>query len=119
MPRQKRDFKGDNPALTFLSSQGAIPATPPHRSSASTALKVPQEEPSTGREPKRQALLDGARSKRFSMAVQPSLYEDLELAAILGRTNINDLCNKILTEYIDSNQEKIERFREMSKEFFD
>lgn len=107
----KKSFKDDNPALSFISAN-QMDSEPVQSSPVQDVLEGIIQTV-TDMESKKEE----PRSKRFSLAVQPFLYDDLSIAATMYRTNLNELCNSILIDYVNGKKNQIEKFRELSKQF--
>lgn len=69
-----------------------------------------EEEKRKGRPP-----VNRETKKRISLAVFPSVYEDIGKIAYVDRDTISNLIGKCLEEYIKKNQDKIEEYNRLKK----
>lgn len=124
MAAYKKNFKTtDNPAMNFIT----LTQTPQLPSSAREEGKTSSSMAGAGNAPQSPPEASGAirvlthaleekRSKRFSLAVPPSLFDDLSTATGCERTNLNNLCIEILQAYVEENRGRIDRFRDLTNQ---
>ncbi len=53
--------------------------------------------------------------KRISLAILPSLYDSVGKIAYVDRESISEIVSKLLEEYVNCNQEKIEEYDRIKK----
>lgn len=50
------------------------------------------------------------KSKRLNLLIRPTLHRDITKLSVMERISTNELINRLLTEYIEQNQEKIKQY---------
>ena len=63
--------------------------------------------------PGRPPLEIETKTKRLNLLLLPSLFQDLEKLSTMKRTSVNNLINVVLKEYVEENQNLIEKYIEL------
>lgn len=58
---------------------------------------------------------DRETKKRVSLAVLPSLYEDIQKIAYVERKSISEIVSKCLEEYAEKNKDKLKEYEKIKK----
>jgi len=80
---------------------------------ASMISEITQEQPTASRgRPK----VEREVKKRISLAVLPSLYEDIKKIAYVERRSISEVISKCMGKYVADNESKIKEYDKINKE---
>jgi hypothetical protein len=80
---------------------------------ASMISETPKEKTTTGRgRPK----MERETKKRISLAVLPSLYEDVKKVAYVERKSISEIVSACIEKYVADNESKLIEYEKIKKE---
>jgi len=109
----KKSFKGENPALQFITQQDTQPGEATYPTQAAQHTELTQDTQHT--EPAQPAQLTHKRgteikSARLNLVLRPSLAEALKQIATMRRTSVNSLISDTLQALADSEADTIEKY---------
>ena len=52
------------------------------------------------------------KAKRLNLLIRPTIMEALRKIAVVERTSVNDIINKIVEEYVTENADKITKYEQ-------
>ena len=88
----KKSFKDNNPAMEYITQPEAKPEIKNTKKVAET------------------------KTKRYNLILKPSAAENIAKIATMERISINELINRLITDYTEANQEKIEQYNKTFEE---
>ena len=53
------------------------------------------------------------KSKRLNLIIRPTLHRDLGKLSAMDRISTNELINRVLSEYVEQNADKIQKYDEI------
>jgi hypothetical protein len=115
----KKSFKGSNPALQYISSIEIEPRGPQDTQITDNTQNTPvmhntHDAKYTSRTQDMHIMhKKETKSKRLNLLLQPSLLEDMSKVARMKQTSVNDLINKVLRDYTESEVSTIARYDEV------
>jgi predicted HicB family RNase H-like nuclease len=136
----KKSFRGSNPALQYISameneSQNTQPTdntqnTPKVYPTHETQVESDTQDASSIQNAQDDSNMDNTsntqnthiiqkthkretKSKRLNLLLQPSLLDDMSKIACMKQTSVNDLINKVLRDYTQSEVSTMARYDEV------
>jgi hypothetical protein len=110
----KKNFKGNNPAMQFISAEQTLQAE--QTSNMSHADKTDKTQYTDTADNTYKTGNIEIKNRRVNWLLFPSVFEDLKKIAIMKQTTINDLVNKILKDYNAREAETIAQYDTVFKE---
>lgn len=105
-----KQLEGQESIDTLEGGKYMPPASETIEESPNEKITHREEEKRKGRPP-----VNRETKKRISLAVFPSVYEDIGKIAYVDRDTISNLIGKCLEEYIQQNQDKIAEYDRLKK----
>lgn len=97
MSNKSKDFSAKNPAMAFISRAEEQQDDKNINVDNNAKNKVNRSKKET-------------KSKRLNLVIRPSLYQDVEKIAYMKKNSPNDQISKCLEEYVESNQDLIDKY---------
>ena len=106
----KKSFKGENPALQFITQQDTQPAEAAQPTEPAKPTQATQHTESA--QPTRLTHKQGTeiKSARLNLVLRPSLSQALKQIATMRRTSVNSLICDTLQALADSEADTIEKY---------
>lgn len=100
-----------------------MPDTPKEKEKANKSVtehkeeQIPVAEPKTEEEPKKMGRPPENREtkKRVSLAIMPSVYDNIGKIAYVDRTSISEIASQLFEQYIAENMDKIKEYDSLKK----